>query len=293
MLRLSTPSSAKGMTIVELLVASSIASVLLAVAATTFLTQRELVGHDLKRTAVNQNLRSAIDILGMNIRLAGENLSGTFPAIELTDGSSGAPDELILRRNLLDEVLKICTPITNATTDPLYFAIGGTTPGCIHSDQAQSFSSWTTYLSSQGGTALAYAYDPASQLGEFFWFSAITDTGSDMFVQPDDSWTQSYGVGQAAAYIIEQWHFRLDGENIQLIVDGNIANPQNVIFGVSDFQATITKSDGSTMTSFGVSDDWTEIQSINITLTANDTSSLQAIDRTLNASFFPRNVLSN
>ncbi len=281
------------MTIVELLVASGIASVLLAVAASTFLTQRELVGHDIKRTAVNQNLRSAMDILGMNIRLAGENLSGSFPAIELINGTSDAPDELILRRNLLDEVLKVCTPITTGSTDPLYFATGGTTPGCIYADQTQNLTSWTSHLGTLGGTALGYIYDSSTQLGEFYWFSAVTDTGTQMYVQPDDSWTQNYAVGQAASYIIEQWHFRLLGDNIQLIIDGNNANPQNVIFGVSDFQVTITESTGTTKTSFSSSDDWTDIQSVDISLTAADTSSLQDIDRTLNASFFPRNVLSN
>ena len=85
----------------ELIVSAGIGLGLLAATAGVVMSNRGLFNVDMVRTKLNQNLRSSLDIVGMNVREAGENLPGAFPAVELIDGGAG-PDHLILRRNLLD-----------------------------------------------------------------------------------------------------------------------------------------------------------------------------------------------
>ena len=77
----STHSSDSGFSIAEFIVTSTLGLIILGICLSTFSTSRALVRYDMDRTSLNQNLRGALDILGMNVRLAGENLPGFFPAI--------------------------------------------------------------------------------------------------------------------------------------------------------------------------------------------------------------------
>ncbi len=92
-----------GFTLVEILVALGIASLLLGVILSTTLGHRRLYVLDQNRTAANQNLRAALDILVADLRQAGERLPLDFPAVEVRNGT-----ELVLRRNLFDVVLSLC-----------------------------------------------------------------------------------------------------------------------------------------------------------------------------------------
>src|SRR5690606_12792998 len=127
-----------GFTLVELMVAAGIGLGLLAATAGVVLSNRGLFNIDMVRTRLNQNLRSSLDIIGMNVREAGENLPGSFPAVELINGND-EPDELVLRRNLVDEVLKLCVVIDIGTAAPFIFAIPGTTQGCTYDDQQVNY----------------------------------------------------------------------------------------------------------------------------------------------------------
>jgi len=86
----------------ELLVASFLGLIILALGAQSTLSLRRLYLHDIVRTRVNQDLRGSLDMIGVNIRQAGENFTMSFPAIQIVNGTGGAGDQLILRRNLLD-----------------------------------------------------------------------------------------------------------------------------------------------------------------------------------------------
>ena len=100
-----TRSCADGYTLIELLVALAVASALLGATLAVAMSSRESYTTDQNRTRTNQNLRAALDLVGIEIRQSGERLPSDFPALEIVDGAEGAPDRLILRRNLLDEVL--------------------------------------------------------------------------------------------------------------------------------------------------------------------------------------------
>ena len=102
----STRNSTEGVTLVELLLAITIGTFILTVILTITLANRNLYNADETRTQVNQNLRSAMAIVGNDVRIAGERLSPRtnvgLPAVEVVGGT-----QLIMRRNLLDDTLSM------------------------------------------------------------------------------------------------------------------------------------------------------------------------------------------
>ena len=157
-LRRYTPSCDRGFTLVELLVANLLGVIVVGMTISVVLQNRDLYQHDITRTRLNQNLRSALDVIGINAREAGENLPAGFPAVEVIDGP---PDELILRRNLIDEVLKLCQPITAGSgPGPAYFSAVGSEPGCSYADQTANYDAWRQERLDRGGVVSAYIYDP-------------------------------------------------------------------------------------------------------------------------------------
>lgn len=285
---------ANGFTVLELLVASAIGLTILTIVLSSFMANRRVVKYDLERTALNQNVRSALDIMGINIRLAGENLPSSFPAIEVIDGGAN-PDELILRRNLFDEVLKLCQSVSAGSSTDFFFAIAGVTSGCIYSDQTQNVSTWQQYLTDEGGLAQAFVYDPANDVGEFFEFDNLLDGTTELSLElaPGESWDNLYPVGQSAGYILEQWHFYMQDDLLMMEINEDTANANRITFGLTDLQITVHMADGSTQTSLTSSDNWTEVNSLEISITGDAQVLQSQLDRTLVSRFFPRNVLSN
>lgn len=294
-LKQSILCSDSGFTLVELLVASVIALLVMAMAAESTTSLRNLYLHDIVRTRLNQDMRASLDLIGVNIRQAGENFSASFPAIEIIDGGSGA-DELVMRRNLIDEVLNVCADISGGTAeDEIEFANGGVQAGCSYSSNAFGYSTWSAYrLADENQQVRAYMYNIGNKTGEFFDYVGETDTGAELRIATSGStWTQDYPVGTSAVYLIEEWRFRLNGDVLELIIDGDDTSPLNVAFGLTEFQVTAVYEDGSTATSLDVNDDWTELAAIEVSLSAQDTFANRIITSSLSSRFFPRNILSN
>ena len=289
-------NSDKGFTLFELLVASFIGLTIFALAAESVLSLRRVYSHDVVGTRLIQDLRGSLDMIGINVRQAGENFTVYFPALEIVNGSSGAPDELIMRRNLLDEVLNVCTDIAAGSTETtIYFATAGTDAGCTRSDNLPNYNAWRDYrLAATGQQLTAFAYDPSLRSGEFFVYSGENDSGSELTItRTAGAWAGSYSLGSGALYILEEWKFRLQGDVLQLIVNGDTTNTLNVAFGITDFQVRAHLEDGSVLDSLAASDDWTALSAIEVTLTAQAAFAGQTETKSLSARFFPRNVLSN
>ncbi len=144
--------STRGFTIMELITALFLSMIVVALTLGVSLANKNVLGKDIARTRLAQNLRGSLDIIGTDVRVAGENLSGSFPAVEIENGASGAPDVLIARRNLLDEVLPLCIALSSgsAATD-IHFAIPGTVPGCSYAGQTTSFDAWSDFRVAEGG----------------------------------------------------------------------------------------------------------------------------------------------
>ena len=82
-----------------MLVALTVTGVIAGATLTIALTSREMFETDQHRTTINQNLRAGMDMIGIDVRQAGERMPFDAPAIEIKNGVNGAPDTLFLRRS--------------------------------------------------------------------------------------------------------------------------------------------------------------------------------------------------
>ncbi len=285
----------KGATIAELLVASVVGLVLVSLTHSVILANHRLYQVDIVRTELNQNLRSALDIIAANARESGERLPATFPALLLTDGGAN-PDELIIRRNLLDEVLVVCQDLTAGSGNSWVFLsapLAGN-PACTYPSQSTSYNSWSTYRNDEGGAVDAYIVNLATGEGEFFKYDGEQDFGGDLMVHRESgNWQYDYPAQVSAIYILEEWDLSVNGDFLQLVVNQNVAEPRNIIFGIENFQVQITMEDTSVLNAFTNNEDWVDIQSIDISLSGSTQYKGQDISASLSSKFFPRNILSN
>lgn len=286
-------NSDDGFTLLELLVSVVIGLGAMSIALSSVLTTKNAYRADHTRTKLNQDLRSALDLIGANVRITGENLSSSFPSFLIVDGGTDS-DELILRRNTRDEILKVCNSITPSSGYDIVFATGGES-GCIYSDNVYNYSSWRTARLERPELSIPiYLYDIASKQGEWREYIGESDEGTALAITTATaSWSNNYSNSSSAVYMLEEWRFRVRDNSLELIINNQIDNPQIVAFGVTNFQAQVIYPDGSIVTSFTNTEDWTDIESIEVSLTASDTFRAKPFERTLTGRFFPRNILSN
>jgi type IV pilus assembly protein PilW len=275
---------------------------LMAAGLTISFSARSAMVTDQHRTAINQNLRAGMDLLGLDIRQAGERLPADVPVIEILDGSGAAPDTLILRRNLLSVVLPLCDDISAGTSTDHVVIADGVAPipaGCDALPDANSdgwpdnMEVWRDYRIENGGQVLAYIYNPASQVGEYFEYDAEDSSGLKLHRSNGDPWQHDYAVtDQARVYILEQRTFRLVDDILQCKIDSEGSAPLSLVDHIEGFQLRAFLSDGSIQESLGSIDDWTDLESIEVALSAESQMKDRTMDRQLTTRFFPRNILS-
>jgi hypothetical protein len=300
-------SSTSGFLLVEFIVASFVGLLMIGVIVAALTTNHLHFKTALSRLDLDQNLRSTLDLIGINIREAGENLPEMFPAIEVIDGENGGPDELVMRRNLKEEVLKLCNDIDSGSVNNAYFAVPGTTPGCIYGAHLNNFNAWKSYREAAGGELTVYIYDSVNKVGEFFNYDEEGDTGSYGYIKrASGTWKNSYAADVSTIYVLEEWRFKLgvkDEEAIalgepnvegilQIITNEDSDNPLSIIWGVNNFQTAIHLKDDTIKEKFSKNDDWTEIKSVEIFLNGENFTRLGKISNRISAKFSPRNVLS-
>jgi len=306
--KLSIRSSASGQTVVEFLVATAIGLAMTAmVVSVTIATQRRYQ-FDLVRTSLNQNLRSALDILGSDIRQSGENLPSFFPAIEIINGDSGASDELVLRRNL-GTALWVCQNVGDGSAASgdagrVFLTDGAGSPAepplpaaCLNRQQEEQLDEWEQYRLSQDDPVVdVFIYDPSTRAGEFFQYSdEHDDETSTMYIGENNSWQHIYTGGGSSVYIMTEWHYRVADNTLQVISNDHSAAEDilNVAFAVSNLQVRAIMQDGSVKDDFAPGEECTKIASIEVTITGEDTFRGEQMERIYSARFFPRNILSN
>lgn len=291
--------SMHGFTVVEFLVASALGLLLVAMTLSSTMMNRSVYREDIVRTRINQNLRSALDILSLNARQTGQSLDNTFPAVELVDGVGGQPDQLILRRNLYEnEIFPVCQTITGGTfTANIIFAYLTPNSACNWDSAFLPYiNTWNSYVTSQGGTALGYIYNNATRTGEFFPFDNVNYDASQMQVHRlSGNWANSYpGDGYTSSmYLLEQLQFRVTNGTLQIVQNNDTTNVLNVVDGIVDFQVRARMQSGTYRTAFAATDDWTQLGALEVTLTGAETVGGKTIQSQLVSHVFPRNVLSN
>lgn len=287
----------RGFSLVEVIVASGLGLLILAIAMQTVLTNQILYRSDIARTRLNQNLRSGLDIIGIAMREAGEDLPSAFPAIEVINGSDGAPDQIFLKRNLAPG-LRVCQPITVSSppqTNVVFGVTGVLDPGCAFDAQLANYAAWVAENDERvdrGERVEAYVYDYGLRQGEFFPVSLMVSTATTLEVQTiSRTWQRGYAAG-APLYMMEQSHFRVNEGYLELITNEHTDEVQRVVGGITDLQVIVRLTDGSEVNGFTRLDSWERIHSIRVTLSGEDMEGNRPVVRTLEGVFFPRNVLS-
>lgn len=309
--RRSTPASIEGLTLIELLIAIVVAAILLTAVIGLTLSSNRLFGADRARTELNQNLRSALDIVGNDIRVAGERLNsftgaGTvqhpLAAVEVAVGT-----QLYLRRNLLDEILPLCQgvlPQTETTIQVARTSEGdgvtvGNRPECFldtttdgnNNGVPDALEVWRDYRAENGPEVGAFIY--ANAKFDFFLYSA--DPSNLTMGRIAGSLDNEYLVGERPALIMveERW-YRLNDGVLELIINGDWENPLRLINRVTDFQVRAVTRDGTLHTNFvGRGSNWSQLASVELSVTALVQEGGRQVERTYTSRYFPRNVLSN
>lgn len=275
-----------------------------AVAFSAVFGARELYDSDSARNDLNQNLRSTMDLIATEVRQAGGHLASDFPAVELVTNVAG--DRLTVRRHLLETTLLSCTDLVASATK-IYVGLPTGTGNCSifpdndtdgYPDNIQEYREYR--LANGSGTPVVlpngYIYDPTTNLGEFFAFE-----DEQLEIATDRWYLELSGPGLAASYpvanqprvyLIDESRFDLNAGTIELRRDGDAANALAVVDDVTDFQVALLLQDSSTVNVFTNTDDWSTIQTVQLSLTGQTTLRNRAMTRTLTSDVFPRNILS-
>jgi hypothetical protein len=106
-----------GFTLLELTVASAVSLTILSLSMGMLNEQRRQILGDRTRAGVNDNLRIASDMLGADIKQAGERLESDLelPGVSIINGGGTTPDRLVLQRKLLNEKMPVCQNISTGT----------------------------------------------------------------------------------------------------------------------------------------------------------------------------------
>jgi type II secretory pathway pseudopilin PulG len=121
---------AHGFNLIELFAGMAITSIIAALASQALIQTQNSFGKDQKKVANNQKTSSILEIVGREIRQAGELITDQgFPVIQVKPltGAPGGPVSLIIYRAITDP-LPICQAYpTGAPTTGLLFAVNTTT----------------------------------------------------------------------------------------------------------------------------------------------------------------------
>ena len=288
--------SEAGFTLTEVLVATGLTSILMATVIGHVMMIRQGYFDDIVRTRINSNLRSAMDILSMNIRQAGENLATSFPAVELANGGVGSSDTLTLRRAIVGEALTICNDATAGDTTLNVSSAAVASTDCTASNVANVYSVFDTYRQSDAdGVVRAFLFDTINGTSEFVDFTAGGESLGEYYLTVSEL-ENDFPAETSFVFLIEEYRFERDSleDTLVLTVDGISAEPKTVAFSVSDFQVDLELADGSVAQALDVSSaaSWRDILQVDVTLSGEETRRDRTLTSSIEAQYFPRNVLS-
>lgn len=283
-----------GFTLLEALVATTLLGLILSMVVGYLLTVQRGYFTDIVRTRINSNLRSAMDILSMNIRQAGENLQSSFPAVVVTDGGDDAPDTLSLRRSLVPEVLTLCTTVGSGATQIFVSSESLSNSQCVPGNVEPLHEVFEEWRSDNDGSIAIFIFDRSTNSGQF-----IEHTGggssSGQFYLTVSGLTDTYSALASSIYLLEEYAFELNADDkvLDVYIDGD-ETERAVAFQVSDFEVKLEMDDGSVIDSLEADDayDWKNLVQVQVTLSGEDTYKNRTLSSTISAEYFPRNVLS-
>jgi type IV pilus assembly protein PilW len=289
-----------------MMIALTITMIVVAAAWSLTMHVRNLYLMDQARTTLNQNLRGGMEVMAADIRQAGERLPtdplnpNNILPLTIINGTSGASDEVIMRRNILDAVLPVCMDIHGGSNqDNVKIADSGPhpAPGCspvpdLNGDGwPDNLEEWRNYRLNNGGSVRIYVYDPVTGDGEFVTYDA--EDGSQFKIhKTHGAWQHDYPDNHnPRVYMLEERRYFRNGNRLRLQLNGSVN--YDVTTDVTDFQAQALMNDGSVLNSVSTGVNWLDVEAIRITLDGQTTVGKESYSGSLSMQLFPRNILSN
>lgn len=242
--RATSQKLAKGISLVELLLAMLVAGIIIQLAYLGFSWNRQLYLNDQARNDASQNLTTAFSIVGSDIKQAGAGLDASFPAVLITPypSNAGTPNltsptfptfnsEITLRRLILGTQPRICP--NNATTPPTtiagspteIFVLNSLRPlppsavppeaGCANDTAGVAVvTALRNYRLQNGGSVRIFIYPSTTGSGEFlnytgenFYPNSSSTTSTSLIV--NGTLTGTYNISSAKIMLIEERKYRL------------------------------------------------------------------------------------
>ncbi len=320
-----------GLTIIELLVATSILVVVMTIVISTSMSGIKLYKNDKTQVAANDYGRSTMDVLGSDLRQVGERLTSDFPAVIINNDARGN-SVLSLRRGLLDDPLPICAPINGGTTIYTNTISGNTLTArasyllglipnydLVYADNTYSLSStlqsgctvndvsilkdWKTAIESKKITT-GYVYDVVKNSGEFVDLKAV-DLSRDtietvkpisMIIQPRIANSKSTAkIPTYRLYLLEDRTYSINGNSLMLSLNGKapvVVAPNVTKFMVKPYLAGTLKA--AALPFPNISDgSWRGLAYLDTALTVGSKNGSDTLNKTFEERTTPRNSLSN
>lgn len=312
--RPSSPSSARsGFSLAELVITLVLMSLIMALLLPLLVSARSMVGTDQVRTELGQNLRAAMDLMGADIRIAGERFpEGSvlqLSPIEIVAGGTD-PDEVLLRRNLWGGTLPVCEAVLTGVQQTIRVVRNAawlsSSPGDEHPEcgQPTDTNGWPQNLGEvdaladsigAGGVLHGFLIDPATGNSEFIQFTVPADADATGMIERTtaSALTHSYTLeNRPLIYILSERRYRVLDETLELVVNGDGGAPFRAAAHVVGLVARYVLPDGTVVDAIPSGMTWRDITSLEITLTVSMTQGPETAERTVTARFFPRNILS-
>ena len=299
-----------GVSVVELLVAMAVGGLVIVAAVGVTISSQRLFGTDQARTNINQNLRSALDLIGDDVRVAGQRLvgSGLSPIRIFVDDDGN--HNLEIRRSMVPAVLPLCNtsnePIRAGNAANLTVGMPNGTGNCNADDNRPLLAMWEDYRINNGGCVMAYIVQPG-QPGEFFSYRGESPqangainlnhtrgSGSSCAHANNGSWQNDY-TKDARMHILEMRRYVLNTETntLELIINEDVANPLRLVNDITDFEVSAILNDDTSTNDFEAPFNWGRLAAVEVNITGEGQAGQNVITRSLSSRFFPRNILSN
>lgn len=268
-------SSESGFTIIELLIAMLISSIVIGLALFGSVLNRRVFVQSKARTDISQTLRLPLDSIGNDIKQAGEGIGTTdpnFPVIVLDEN----PTELVIRRQLVPTSIPVCQDIIAGTSDQVVVMdqndgspLVGCEVGNLIDDNSDGWpDAWDSlkklrdYRLTNGSTIRAFIYN-GNGSGEFF------DYDNEAFFDDSDaaiatatvggtpveyvtlntnqsSWSNNYLADSSSRiYLLEERRYQLkESTNVlQLVTDDDETLNMTNNIGILDIDIILEQDD--------------------------------------------------